>query len=35
MEIGERIKLKREELNMSQDELAKKRDTNQDHPSIK
>lgn len=24
MEIGERIKLKREELNMSQDELAKK-----------
>ena len=23
MEIGERIKLKREELNMSQDELAK------------
>ena len=24
MEIGEQIKLKREELNMSQDELAKK-----------
>lgn len=35
MTIGQRIKIRREELNMSQDDLAKRLDISHGHQSIK